>query len=58
MELSAHNMQKYIGGPVMVKTMLHMLQDDMEKGFRTIYPETMEARVALIKTSPNNMGTR
>ena len=48
-ELSAQNMQKYIGGPVMVKTMLHMLQDEMDKGSKTIYLETMEARVCYQK---------
>ena len=36
LELSAQNMQKYIGGPVMVNTMLHMLQDKLDKGSKTI----------------------
>jgi len=35
-------MQKYIGDPVMVNTMLH---DELDKGSKTIYPEAMEARL-------------
>ena len=38
-------MKKYIGGPIMVNTMLQMLQDELDTGSRTIYPEAMEARV-------------
>jgi len=42
LDLSEKNMQKYIGGPITIKTMLHMLQDELEKGSKTIYPEVME----------------
>jgi len=45
MEMTAHNMQRYIGGPVMVNTMLHMLQKKLDIGSKTIYPDAMEARV-------------
>lgn len=43
--LSAHNMKKCIGCHVMVNTMMHMLQDELDTSSRTIYPEFMEARV-------------
>ena len=45
LELSTHNMQKYIGGPIMVNTMLHMLQNELGTGSKTIYLDDMEARV-------------
>ena len=45
LELNTPNIHKHIDGPVMVKTMLHMLQDELDKGSKTIYPESMEARV-------------
>lgn len=32
LEMSANNMQKYIGVPAIVKAMLCMLQDEMDKG--------------------------
>jgi len=38
-------MQKYIDGLATLRTMLHMLQDELDRGFRTIYLEAMEARV-------------
>ena len=42
-------MQKYISGPTTLKTMLCMLQDELDRGFRTIYVEAMEVRVFLDK---------
>lgn len=45
MELSVENMKKYIGGLVVGKTMLQKLQDELDKGSKTIYLEAMEARV-------------
>lgn len=45
LEVSTEKMQKYISGPVIVKTMLRMLQDELEKGSQIIYPQAMEARV-------------
>jgi len=44
LQLSEEKMQKYIGGLATLDTMLHMLQDELERGFRTIYLEAMEAR--------------
>ena len=49
LQLSTKNMQKYIGGPTTVKIVLHKLQDELDKGFRTIYLEAMEARVRFDK---------
>jgi len=39
------NMWKYIGGPIMVNTMLHMLQIELDTSSKTIYIDVMEARV-------------
>ena len=49
LQLSAKNMQRYISGPATLKTVLHMLQDELDRGFMTIYPESMEARVCFDK---------
>ena len=38
-------MQRYISGLTTIKTMLHMLQDELDKDFRTISPEAMEESV-------------
>ena len=56
MELSAHNMQKYIGGPIMVNTMLHMLQNELDTGSKTIYLDAMEARVFFQKYTIKEFG--
>lgn len=56
LELIAQNMQKYIGGPVMVKTMLHMLEDELDKGSKTIYPKSMQARVRYQKDTIKQFG--
>jgi len=45
LQLNTENMQKYISGPATLETMLRMLQDDLDKGYRTIYPKAMEERV-------------
>lgn len=45
MQLSKKNMQKYIGGLNNLRRMFCMLQDEMDRGFRTICTEAMEARV-------------
>jgi len=47
--LSTENMQKYIDGPTTLKTMLRMLQDEMDIGSRTIYPKSMEERICFEK---------
>lgn len=35
LQLSVENMQKYLGGPATLKTMLCMLQDELDRGFST-----------------------
>lgn len=45
LQLSTENMKTYIGGPTTVRTMIRILQDELEKGSRNIYPKAMEARV-------------
>lgn len=49
LHLNAENMKMYIGGQSTLRIVLHMLQDEMDKGFRTIYPKAMEARVRFKK---------
>ena len=56
LELSAHNMQKYIGGHVTVNTMLHMLQNKLDTGSKTIYLDSMEARVCYQKNTIKQFG--
>lgn len=36
LELNTHNMHKFIGGPVKVKTMLLMLQNELDIGSKTM----------------------
>jgi len=47
LELKAHNMKKYIGGPVKVKIMLLMLQNELDIGFEMIHLNVVEARACL-----------
>lgn len=49
LQLSGNNMQKYIGGPTTLTKTLCMLQGELDRGFRTIYLESMEARVCFEK---------
>ena len=37
-------MQKYVVGPATLKTMMHMLSDELDRGARAVYPDAMEAR--------------
>jgi len=46
LQLNTKNMQRYISGPTTLTTMLCMLQDEMDRGFRTIYPKAMDARAS------------
>ena len=36
LQLSTKIMQKYIGGPATLRRVLHILQDELDRGFRTI----------------------
>lgn len=56
LELLTENMQKYVGGLVRVKTMLHMLQDELDKGSKTIYLEAMEERFCYQKDTIRHFG--
>lgn len=49
LQLTIVNMQKYIGCPTTLGKMIHMLQDELDKGSKTIYLDTMEAGVCLQK---------
>jgi len=42
-------MKKYIGGLATLRVVLCMLQDELDRGFRTIYLETMEPIVCFEK---------
>lgn len=44
LDLSAHNMHKFIGGPVKVKIMLLMFQNVLDTRSKTIYLDAMAAR--------------
>lgn len=56
LELSAHNMKNYIGGPIMVDTMFLMLQNDLDTGSKTIYRDVVEARVYFQKDTIKQFG--
>lgn len=49
LQMSTKNMKKYIGGPAMLRIVLLMLQDELDRGFRTICLEAMEERVCFDK---------
>lgn len=40
----------------MVKTMLHMLQNELDIGSKTIYPDAMEVRVCFQKDNIKKFG--
>ena len=44
MKLNTHNMQNYISRPFRVKTMMLMLQNELDIGSKTVYWDAMEAR--------------
>lgn len=56
LEMNSHNMQKYTSGPVKVNTMLHMIQNELDTGSKTIYPDSMEARVRFHKDTIKQFG--
>ena len=49
-------MQKYSGDLVMVNAMLHMLQDELDTGSKTIYQEAIEERVHYKKYTIGQFG--
>ena len=42
--ISASIMHKYVAGPATLKTMMHILIDELDRGARAVYPYAMEAR--------------
>jgi len=44
MPISADDMRKYVVGSTILKTMIHMLMDELDRGARAVYPNSMEAR--------------
>jgi len=45
LQVSANNMKMYIFGLALLRTELHMLQDELDRGSKSVYPEEMEERV-------------
>ena len=43
--ISADIMHKYVAGPATLKTMLRMLSDELDRGARAMYPNSMEVKV-------------
>lgn len=46
LDMSIKGMKKYIGSLTRVNTMLCMLQDELDKGSKTIYPKAMEEKLS------------
>ena len=42
--ISANIMRKYVASLAILKTMMHMLIDELDRGSREMYPDAMEAR--------------
>ena len=55
-EFNTHNMQKYISGPVKIKIMMLMIQNDLDTGSKIIYPNSMEVRFFFQKNTVKNFG--
>jgi len=49
LQLITENIQSYMSGPTTLRTMFYMLQDGLDIGFRTIYPEAIKERVSFGK---------
>ena len=43
--ISTDTMHKYVASPDTLKTMMHMLSDDLDRGSRAVYPDAMKGRV-------------
>lgn len=43
--MSADITHKYVGSPTTMKTMMHMLSNDLDRGTREVYPDAMDSRV-------------
>jgi len=47
--ISANTMHKYVAGPAALKTMMHILSNELDRGAQVVYPEAMDARVRSLK---------
>lgn len=45
LEISADTMHQYIVSSAALKTMMHMLSDELDRGGKSVYPDVIEARV-------------
>lgn len=45
LEISVDTMHQYVFGLVALKTMMHMLSDELDRGARLVYLDETEARV-------------
>lgn len=47
LEINTNIMHQYVAGPAALKTMMHMILDELDRGAILVYPNTIEARVRL-----------
>lgn len=45
LEINGQNIQNYIDGPIQIRTMLLMFEKEVKTGSKSLYLDTMEARV-------------
>lgn len=45
LEINKYNMQNFIDGPIEIRTIFIMLQNELNTSSKTVYPDSMEARV-------------
>ena len=43
--VSTNTMHKYLRGLATLRTMMHMLSDELDRGAQVVYPDAMEARL-------------
>jgi len=46
LKVSADSMRMHIISPALLRTKLHMLQDELDRGSKSVYLEAMEARAS------------
>ena len=49
LQMSTETMHQYVVGLFALKTMMHILSDELDKGFKSVYPNATEARVQFQK---------
>ena len=45
LQMSIDTMHQYVVGPTVLKTIMCMLYDELDRGARSVYPDATEARV-------------